>query len=329
MGSLVYIRLIGFTAGTLLQLFWMVVILGYRRQRNFERVFFFLCLALFFFYSGSLLALNAQIHYLEPPALLTAFAKTLLCAGLCLLPPVLIHLHFEYADTREMLASRAWKRVVLLAAYVPALYFALRAYPLLASSPGFDFLVPGNALGRGFGIWLGLAMLLSAAWEGRFMMWAPDRPQALFHGLLAGAFIIGALITVQLFVLVIFFEPLQRVLGRRLQETAHLEMDRVQRLTAEIQQEARQGNAEALARFVEHRVKEIFDLAAVKVRFWEEREIGDHLREFAKHTGMEPPVRGKSRVAFSEGKVSETFATGGNLAGILRAEPHGAALSGE
>jgi len=63
MGSLVYIRLIGFTAGTLLQLFWMVVILGYRRQRNFERVFFFLCLALFLFYSGSLLALNAQIYF--------------------------------------------------------------------------------------------------------------------------------------------------------------------------------------------------------------------------------------------------------------------------
>src|SRR5205809_6458591 len=66
MGLLLYIRLIVYTAGTLLQLFWMVVILGYRRQRNFERVFFFLCLVLFFFYGGSLLALNAQIHYAVP-----------------------------------------------------------------------------------------------------------------------------------------------------------------------------------------------------------------------------------------------------------------------
>ena len=74
MHFLLYVRLIGFTAGTLLQLFWMVVILGYRRQRNFERVFFFLCLALFFFYGGSLLALNAQVYYSQPPALLTAFA---------------------------------------------------------------------------------------------------------------------------------------------------------------------------------------------------------------------------------------------------------------
>jgi len=31
-GALLYIRLIGYTAGTLLQLFWMVVILGYRRS---------------------------------------------------------------------------------------------------------------------------------------------------------------------------------------------------------------------------------------------------------------------------------------------------------
>ena len=47
MDSIIYLRLIGLTAGTLLPLFWMVVILGYRRQRNFERVFFFLCTSLF------------------------------------------------------------------------------------------------------------------------------------------------------------------------------------------------------------------------------------------------------------------------------------------
>src|SRR6202140_5886664 len=118
MPSLLYLRLIGFTAGTLLQLFWMVGILGYRRQRNFERVFFFLCLALFFFYAGSLLALNAQIYYLAPPPLLTAFAKTLLCAGLCFLPTLLIHLHLEYADTLGMLPSRArLKRALLMATY--------------------------------------------------------------------------------------------------------------------------------------------------------------------------------------------------------------------
>ncbi len=415
MPSLVYLRLIGFTAGTLLQLFWMVVILGYRRQRNFERVFFLLSLALFFFYAGSLLALNAQIYYPAPPALLTTFAKTLLCAGLCFLPPLLIHLHLEYADTRGMLGSRALKRTVLLAAYTPVFYFALRAYPLLANSPGFDFLAPGNVLGRGYGVWLALAMLISAAWEIRFHLRAPDRAQSFFHSLLAGVFSIGAALVVHLhvlsgplprdlsdaastalalvallpsavliymvqrfnflqigrqknlvyavsatflallylslvrrlsgwlaphippeataaillFVLVIFFEPLQRLLGRRLQETAHQEMDRVQRLMAEIQQEARQGNEKTLARFVEKRVKETFELAAVRVTFHKEQEIGEHHRAFAKQAGLGPPTLGKPKVAFSEGKISEPFVILGNFVGIVRAEPHGSALSGE
>jgi len=128
---------------------------------------------------------------------------------------------------------------------------------------------------------------------------------------------------------VIFIEPLQRFLGRSLRETVHREMDRVQRLTAEIQQEARQGNVEALARFIERRLKETFELAAVRVTFQKEREIGEHHREFAKQHGLGPLVRGKPTVAFSEGKIGESFLVGGNLVGIVRAEPHGSALSGE
>jgi signal transduction histidine kinase len=415
MPSLVYVRLIGFTAGTLLQLFWMVVILGYRRQRNFERVFFLLSLALFFFYAGSLLALNAQIYYPEPPALLTAFAKTLLCAGLCFLPPLLIQLHLEYAQTRGMLPGGTLKRTLLIAAYAPALYFVLRAYPLLANSPGFDFLVPGNALGRGYGVWLALAMLIGAGWEIRFHLGAADQAQSWFHSMLAGIFAIGAALTIQLhvvsgglprdlsdvasttlallailpsavliymvqrfnflqigrqknlmyavsvtflallylalvrrvgtwlapeippeasaavllFLLVIFIEPMQRMLGRRLQETAQRETDRVQRLMAEIQQQARQGNEPALARFIERRLQTTFELAAVRVTFRKEREIGEHHREFAKQHGLGPPSYGKPRVVLSEGKVAESFLVGGNVTGIVRVEPHGSALSGE
>src|SRR5207237_6458990 len=116
MGSLLYIQLIGYTAGTLLQLFWMVVILGYRRQRNFERVFFFLCLALFLFYGGSLLALNAQIHYSTPPLAGEAFAATLLFTGLCFVPAPLVPLHFEYADTCGLLKNSNPKQHLFAAA---------------------------------------------------------------------------------------------------------------------------------------------------------------------------------------------------------------------
>jgi len=396
MPSLVYLRLIGFTAGTLLQLFWMVVILGYRRQRNFERVFFFLSMALFFFYAGSLLALNAEIYYPAPPALLTAFAKTLLCAGLSFLPALLIHLHLEYAETRGMLASRTFKRIVLLAAYVPVLYFALRVYPLLADSPGFDFLAPGNVLGRGYGVWLALAMVISAAWEIGFHLRAPDRAQSFFHSLLAGVFSIGAALVLQLhvlngpmprdlsdaastalafvallpsavliylvprfnflqigrqknlvyavsatflallylslvrrlsgwlapeippeataaillFVLVIFIEPLQRALGKSLQETAQREMDRVQRLMGEVQQVARLGDVVRLVRVIEERLKQQFELADAALM----------LRD------AEPVVGNPVGKQFKE---NFPIGQGERMVGTLGIHPHGAMISGE
>src|SRR5467141_1412365 len=348
MRSLIYIRLIGHTAGTLLLLFWMVAIVGYRRQRNFERVFFFLCVTLFLFYSGSLLALNSHIYYPQPPAALNEFAIGIITLGLCLLPAVLLHLHIEYAETRGLLRSKRWKLAVLLVFYAACLHLAVQRIPLLYQDPHFDFLVPGRSLGQGFAIVLAAALAWSAGWEGRFAAAAPDKPQRYFHWTLLAFFVLSSLAvaalhfapipvetrtaealatafsflpilpftvliylvqqhnflqigrqknllyaisatflallylslvrrvgtwlepllppeasaSILLFVLVIFIEPLQRVLGRRLQETAHQEMDRVQRLTAEVQQEARQGNLRGLIRFIENRVKDQFEFEA-------------------------------------------------------------------
>ena len=123
MGTLLYVRLIGFTAGTLLMLFWMVVILGYRRQRNFERVFFFLCLSLFLFYSGSLLAINAQIYYTQPGAALQKFAASLICFGLTFLPPLLFHVHVEFAEVRGIASAQRFRTVAVILAYLPIIYF--------------------------------------------------------------------------------------------------------------------------------------------------------------------------------------------------------------
>ena len=404
MGSLLYIRLIGYTAGTLLQLFWMVVILGYRRQRNFERVFFFLCLALFFFYGGSLLALNAQIHYAVPPLALQAFAGALLYIGLCTLPPILIHLHLEYAATRGFLKKSDAKRVILLAAYAPIVFFGLRVYPLLANNSGLDLLAPGRALGFVYGVWLAVAFLICFWWQGRFSVEAPDAPQRTFHKQLARFFLaIGVLVlllhaapgvlslagaeklstvlallamipfavmmwmvlrfnflnigrqknlvyavsitflallylslvrrvgtwlepvlppeataAVLLFVLVVFIEPIQRVFGRRLQATAQHEMDRVQRLTKEIQEEARQGNLAQLEKFIERRVKEQFELREVRLQLCT--------------TGSSPPVENisaepRAALAFDP---REFFLIQGNRSqGVLRVEPHGAIISGD
>src|SRR6266851_2663368 len=398
MGSLVYIRLIGYTAGTLLQLFWMVVILGYRRQRNFELVFFFLCLALFFFYSGSLLALNSQIYYRQPPVALNQFAIVIISSGLCMLPALLLHLHMEYAETRGLLKNKRWKLAVLFLFYAACLHLAIRRIPLLMQDPQCNFLVPGSSLGEGFAITLAVALAWCGGWERRFATAAPDKPQRYFHWTLlvvfAASFLavaglhlaplhlearraeefatafsllsilpfsvliflvyrhnflqIGrqtnllyaisatflallylslvrrlsirlepvlppeATASILLFVLVIFIEPLQRALGRRLQETAQKEMDLAHRLASEIQQEARRGDVPQLAEFIEGRLKEQFEFADVGLMLWDPS------------SGKEERLQ--ARKEFKEGF---TIMQGNQTIGTLGIEPHGSAISGE
>ena len=405
MEPLLYIRLFGYTAGTLLQLFWMVVILGYRRQRNFERVFFFLCLALFFLYAGSLLALNSQIHYLQPPVGLNQFAIVIISGGLCLLPALLLHLHVEYAETKAMLRVKRWKWAVLFLFYALSFHLAYHRIPLLLQEQHFNFVVPGSSLGEGFATVLAVALAWCAIWQWRFTVNTPDRPQRFFHATLllfftmsflavtglhlgpfhletrtaesfATAFALLPIVpftaliylvqrhnflqigrqknllyavsatflallylslvrrvgtwlepllppeasaSILLFVLVIFIEPLQRVLGRRLQEAARREMDRVQRLTAEIQQEARQGNLESLRCFIERRTKEEFELASTQLRFLDQGKA--ILRPFS-----EEERRGVVRLSLED---HFPLRQGRQLVGVLHAEPHGAGFSGE
>ena len=398
MGALLYIRLFGYTAGTLLQLFWMVVILGYRRQRNFERVFFFLCLALFFFYGGSLLALNSQIYYPLPPAALNEFAIVIISLGLCMLPALLLHLHMEYAETRGLLRIKRWKLAVLFLSYGACLHLAYRRIPSLLQDPHFNFLEPGSSLGEGFAIVLAVALAWCAVWERRLATAAPDKPQRYFHWTLLAVFaasflaVVGlhlvpfhlearraggfatafsllsilpfsvliflvyrhnflqigrqknllyaisatflallylslvrrlslrlepvlppeATASILLFVLVIFIEPLQRALGRRLRETAQKEMDVAHRLAAEIHQEARRGEVPQLAEFIERLLKEQFEFAEVGLTLWDP------------NTGK--VERHPARKEFKEGF---TILQGNETIGTLGIEPHGSAISGE
>ena len=411
MGSLIYIRLIGLTAGTLLQLFWMVVILGYRRQRNFERVFFFVCLALFLFYAGSLLALNAQIYYPQPPLGVQEFAIALVVTGLCLLPALLLHMHMEFAETRGLLKDKRWKRAILLLFYAASAHLVIHSVPIRITAPRFNFLLPGESLGDGLQWLFALALLWCATWEFRFLRKAPDLPQRYFHGFLTLVFALGfwsllflhvvalplgsptreefgvafsllpiapfagliylvyrhnflqigrqkslvyavsatflallylslvrrvggwlepvlppeASAAILVFVLVIFIEPLQRVLGRTLQEAAHREMDRVQRLSSEIQQEAKQGDVAGLVRFVERRTREEFELASVRIVL-----AGKYGESAGSVVGTRVADREQSDVTpssaapnpFQIGRAGQTF-------GVLHAQPHGALLSGE
>lgn len=376
-------------------LFWMVVILGHRRQRNFERVFFFLCLALFLFYSGSLLALNSQIYYADPPPLLTTFAWTMLSLGLIFVPPLVAHLHWEYAETRALLPSVAKKRLWLAAVYAPALYFVLRGYKGVVSGAHFDFLTPALSFGRAFEEWFVIALVVSAYWEMRFAAVSPDKRQSSFHRvvglILSSASVIilvrvaaspnthqeyvssglallpilplGALIyyvqrfnflqigrqqnllyavtvtffaliylslirrvslwlepvvppeasaAILLFVLVIFMEPLQRALGRRLKKTAQQEIDQAQRIVAAIQATARQGNSQRLGPFAGEVLKEKLELAEVQLAL----------------TGA-PNGTGNDGFGKRDARWIFPIERDGRNWGNLYVRPHGAMLSGE
>ncbi|MBA0087535.1 MAG: hypothetical protein HRJ53_21325 [Acidobacteria bacterium Pan2503] len=403
MDLLLYIRLFGYTLGTLVELFWMVVILGYRRRRNFERVFFFLCLAFFLFFGGSLLALNAQIYYPQPPPGVEGFAIAIISAGLSMSPALLLHLHMEYADTRGLLRVKRWKRGVLALFYLAGFDLALHRIPLLWRAGAFDFTGPGNSLGTGFAIVLSVALAWCAGWERRFATAAPDKPQRYFHWTLLFFFAVAFLATavlhvapyriprqtsealetvfsllpilpfavlmdlvyrknflqigrqknllyavsatflallylrlvhrvggwlepllppeasasILLFVLVIFIEPLQRVLGRILRQTAHLEMDRVQKLITEIHKEARQGNVTGLIHFIERRIKEQLELREV----WLDLADGKSPAE---------PRSEEPRAALAFDPREFPILRGGQTEeGVLHIEPHGAIISGD
>ncbi len=391
MGALLYIRLIGFTAGTLLMLFWMVVILGYRRQRNFERVFFFLCLSLFLFYGGSLLALNAQIYYLQPPPLLTTFAWTVLSAGLCFTPALLLHLHLEYASMRGLLPWKSnpdqSKRLTLTFVYALVVFFAIWAYPKLVPGQNFDFLLPARTFGPLFGMCLAISLGGSAGWQFRFAQTTAHQKEKLFHyfagsgltvctllvlilhvlnwrpspqiaasltttldslpiplfaaliyavqkynflqigrqtnlmyaisvtflallylglvrrvsGLLEPVLPPEATASILLFVLVIFVEPIQRLLGKQLHETAQLQMDDVRRLVVKIRKKARDGDLRGFVQFIGDGVKQQFEFAEAWLEVLEPI-LKETIRDNAQKAGAEGfPVHQRGEAAAGEG----------------------------
>jgi len=395
----IYLRLIVLTAGTLLPFFWIVVILGHRRQRNFERIFFFLCLALVFFFGASLLALNAQLYYATVPPSIAIFCWIVVCLGLWFIPSLLLHLQVEYAQIRELLRTGMPKRLWLAAAYLPAILLSSHLYAALRLRQGFDFVTPSSLLGASFQGWLFTALVICAAWQWRFAKAAPDARQKAFHwsvkyslgfvalsivlihvlierfgGVSAGdprlalCLAIAALVAVfplvalvrnvqrfnflqigrqrnliyavfatflallylslvrrvslwmepylppeasaalLLFLPVVFFEPLQRLMRGILRRTAQTEMDHAQRMMAPIQELARLGNLGKLAAFIEKWIGEELQLAEVKL--------------FLGSVAEADPKRKESEKVF-------VIRQSGRSLGTLGVKAHGAMLSGE
>ena len=349
MPALFYVRLIAFTAGALLYLFLLALIVGHRRPRRFERVLFFLILGLFFFYSGALLAANATIHYVNPPVSTAIFAMVLVLCGLAFLPGLLVHAEVEY----EAIAVRIGpeRKILVVAFYLPVVFFLARIVPQILARPRLDVLWSGSFAAAFYGIWLSFALAISAWFETRASRASDDSSSRRLHILLARAFgilavlvlyayglsalrgpdalvnfgtlvivaglIPGAMLgyfalrsnflqigmqrnliyavsaaflallylalvrrvsgwlepvvppeataAVLLFVLVIFFEPLERVIGRTLYRSFQQRMDRVQRLLVELQAEAQNGDVEKLLSTAQGRIREELSLSVVRL----------------------------------------------------------------
>jgi signal transduction histidine kinase len=382
------------------------VILGHRRQRNFERILFFLCLALVFHFGASLLALNTWLYYSEKTVPLSFHASArepllhfswiFVCIGLWFLPSLLVHLHVEYAQVREMAVPDKTKNFWVAGAYLPAILFSPWLYWALKPRLNYDFAFPANALGRPFQLWLVGAILMSMHWQGRFAEIAPDKEQRSFHrtlklnflslallilsvhaivweypavaeGMASFDLIVAVLVlapfvnlirkvhkfnflqigrqrnliyavfatflallylslirraslwmepylppeataAILLFLPVVFFEPLQRLMRRVLRRTAQAEMDHAQRMMAPIQEVARLGNLGKLTAFIEKWISDELQLAEVKLS----------LGSVAKADSEQKPSQDVFAIRQS-----------GRTLGTLRVKAHGAMLSGE
>jgi signal transduction histidine kinase len=118
---LFYLRLIALTAGTLTYLFLLALILGHRRPRLFERLLFFVVLALFFIYAGGLLQINAEIQYSTPPLSTLLFSQGLIALGLVLLLPLVWHAHYAYRRQIRRSRPSAFAKPLLVILYLAAL----------------------------------------------------------------------------------------------------------------------------------------------------------------------------------------------------------------
>ncbi len=91
-----YVLLVVSTAGALLALFLLVMILGYRRPRTFEHILFLVALAQLLFSCGVLLGLNTELYYPLPPTGTLSFALALVLVSAGALPGLIVHLNAEY-----------------------------------------------------------------------------------------------------------------------------------------------------------------------------------------------------------------------------------------
>ncbi len=173
MALLFYARLIALTAGTLVYLFLIALILGHRRPRLFERLLFFLALALLAIYGGALLQLNAEIQYGSPPQATQFLYNSLLALGVLFIIPFVVQTHLEYVRQVRHAAASSWAIAIAYALYLLPVfilvYVSIETRTHLTWGPA-GFLA---AIDRQFGlVWV--AAIIAAAFQLRIALTARE-----------------------------------------------------------------------------------------------------------------------------------------------------------
>ena len=184
------------SAGALTYLFLMVIIVGHRRRREFERVLFFLSLALLACYAGFLLLADSRPNNVEAHGYAESFALILIVVGTTFLPGLTRHIHWAFAATRP--SDFPWKKKWwwLALAYIPV---PLLPLVLLAGfggarlgHPNSDTVVAWTGL---MGVLVYVSLLSGVGFEFRFAQAvarakSPQKsnfPESSFHLFLAAS----------------------------------------------------------------------------------------------------------------------------------------------
>jgi len=397
---LFFARLIGLTAGTLVYLFLIALILGHRRPRRFERLLFCLVLALFVMYAGGLLEINAQMQYPSPPTATRLLYTSLFLVGSLLLPGLTLHASLEYFRLLRPVSVRLWQWALVvgfytfpLAAFLSLIWTAesgSRRFPSLVGTYRPDlggFLVFTTLLGACEGVilakystgpqrrflgklsaalflmaaplfvqevfinlpsavregmtvaalWLGIlpgSLLIYYALRHNFLEYGAQRNLvyalsatflallylALVHrisGWLAPVFPPEATASVLLFVLIFLFEPLERVIGPVLHRTLRERMDRTQRLSVELQKEARRGDLARLIARSEELIQREFGLAAVRLSIPRDFTLQPlEAPGGLGHTARIPLAKDGQQVGLLEAATTGAFLTGETTAAL-------------
>lgn len=390
-----YARLIGFTAGTLVYLFLIAIILGHRRPRRFERVLFFIVLSLFLLYSGGLLQMNAGIHYASPPETTRLFYEVLIAMGVLFFLPLVAQTHLEYFRQVRGAPVPTWMEVLAYSLYLLPLGALAQAAVFLNAHPEQGIAAILGALLRDSGLILVSSAFIAAVlqlnlWESTkdsaergALKWiliasliclgalsiltalsrisstfTADTTASVVAGVLPGAVLVYFIVrhnfleigrqrnlvyalsatvlallylalvrrvgvwlepvlppeataSILLFVLIFLFEPIERIIGPALHRTLRERVDRVQKLTVELQDQARRGDVSSLLASAERRIREEFGLVVTRITVPPDR----HLKPLQTSGGVGHTVRVPMLKDGKEIGALEAASTGAYLTG--------------